>query len=70
MVSKYKDHYGGHADVSGDDVDIACVVEGGCCNGDGVAEGREVGDQVGAAEEGVGDWGDLLEAEDEDIGWG
>ena len=70
MVSKHKDHYSGHADVSGDDVDIARVVEGGCCDGDGVAEGREVWDEVGAAEEGVGDWGDLLEAEDEDIGWG
>ena len=35
-----------------------------------MAEGREVRDEVGAAEEGVGDWGDLLEAENEDVGCG
>lgn len=33
-----------------------------------MAEGREVGHEEGAAEEGVSDWGDFLEAEDEDIG--
>ena len=32
-----------------------------------MAEGGEVGDEVGAAEEGVGDWGDFLEAEDKDV---
>jgi len=31
-------------------------------------EGGEIVDEVGAAEEGVGDWGDLLKAEDEDVG--
>lgn len=70
LVAKYKDHYSGHANVSGDDVDVARVVEGGRCDGNGMAEGREVGDEVGATEEGVGDWGDLLEAEDEDVGGG
>ena len=70
LVSKHKDHYGRHADVPGDDVDVARVVEGGCGDGDGMAEVGEVGDEVGAAEEGVGDWGELLEAEDEDVGWG
>lgn len=32
-----------------------------------MAEGREVGDEVGAAKEGVSDWGNFLEAEDEDV---
>ena len=32
-----------------------------------MAEGREVGDEVGAAEEGVGDWSDFLKTEDEDV---
>ena len=53
--------------MSGDDVDVVCVIEGRSGRGDGMAEGREVGDKVGAAEEGVSDWGDFLEAEDEDI---
>ena len=35
-----------------------------------MAEGGEIGNEVGAAEEGVGDWGDFLEAEDEDVGRG
>lgn len=35
-----------------------------------MAEAGEVGDEVGAAEEGVGDWGEFLEAEDEDVGRG
>lgn len=33
-----------------------------------MAELREVGDEIGATEEGVGDWGYFLEAEDEDVG--
>ena len=70
MISKYKNHDSSHADVSGDDVDIARVVEGSRCDGNGMAEGREVGDKVGTTEEGVGDWGDLFEAEDEDVGCG
>ena len=32
-----------------------------------MAEGREVGDEVGAAEEGVGDRGDFLKTEDKDV---
>ena len=70
LISKHKDHYGGHADVPGNDVDVARLVEGGCGDGDGMTEAGEVGDEVGAAEEGVGDGGELLEAEDEDVGWG
>ncbi len=35
-----------------------------------MAEGREVRDEVRATEEGVGDWGDFLKAENEDIGGG
>ena len=35
-----------------------------------MAEGGEVGNEVGAAEEGVGDWGDCLEAEAVDGGRG
>ena len=70
LVSKHKDHDGSHADVSCDDVDVARVIEGRCGDGDGIAEAREVGDEVGAAEEGVGNWGELLEAEDEDVGRG
>ena len=35
-----------------------------------MAEGGEVGDEVGPSEEGVGDRGDFLEAEDEDVGSG
>ena len=70
LISKHKDHYGSHADVPGHDVDVARVVEGGCGDGDGMAEAGEVGDEVGAAKEGVGYWGELLEAEDEDIRWG
>ncbi len=34
-----------------------------------MSEGREVMDEVGATKESVGDWGELLETEDEDI-WG
>ena len=70
LISKYKDHNSSHANVSGDDVDIARVVEGSRCDGNGMAEGREVRDKVGTAEERVGDWGDLLEAEDENVGCG
>ena len=35
-----------------------------------MAETREVGDEIGAAEERIRDWGYLLKAEDEDIGGG
>ena len=70
LIPQDKDHEGGHADVAGDDVDVAGAVEGGGRDGDGMAEGGEVGEEVGAAEEGMGDWGELLEAEDEDIGGG
>lgn len=70
LIPKHKDHDGTHADVPGDDVDVARVVEGRRRDGDGMAEAGEVGDEVGAAEEGVGDWGEFLEAEDEDVGRG
>lgn len=35
-----------------------------------MAEAGEVGDEVGAAKEGVGNWGEFLEAEDENVGRG
>ncbi len=67
LISKHKDHYSGHANVSGDDVDITRAVEGSCRDGNGMAERGEVGDEVGSPKEGICNWGNFLKAEDEDV---